>query len=383
MISALKEAFAYEITSIKNSWYKLFIISVFPIISFVLMIAIFKSGVARDMPIAVIDKDHSELSRMLLTNIDASPTIKIAYMPNSVKEAMDLVKSTKAYAVVVIPSHFSKDTLLQKHPSVTAMLNTQYILVGEIITAALSSTVMYSSAEVEYVQKLVDIQNPEATMHSISPIGIQTTSLFNMYENYFYFLVTALLPAIWQICVVLATLVSVGSMFKYKKEKIFFKDTRYIGTKLIGLMLPYTAAFMVVGVGFLLYIYSMWEFQGSFAILIFAMFLTLVAYQVVALFIFMLVFFDYELSLSIGAVYTTPAFAFLGITFPTNNMNEVALFWRNLLPISHYMEIQTSQANYGADIFLDVDKLWTLFAFWLLFIPVVLVYKRKMKKELK
>ncbi len=383
MISALKEAFAYELKSIKNSWYKLFIMSVFPIISFGLIIAIFMSGVARDMPVAVVDNDHSKLSRILLANIEASPTMKIAYMPNSTKEAIDLVKGTKVYAVIVIPKHFSKDTLLQKHPTVTAMLNTQYILVGKIITAALTATTMYSAAEIEYVKKLVDIQNPEATMHSISPIGIQTTSLFNMYESYFYFLVTALLPAIWQICIVLAMLVSLGVMFKYKKEKIFFKDTRYIGAKLIGLMLPYTAAFMVVGIGFLLYIYSMWEFQGSFAILLFAMFLTLVAYQVVALFIFMVVFFNYELSLSIGAVYTTPTFAFIGITFPVNNMNAIALFWRDLLPISHYMEIQVSQSNYGADIFLEADKLWTLFAFWFLFIPVILVYKRKMKKEIK
>ena len=263
------------------------------------------------------------------------------------------------------------------------MLNTQYILVGKIITAALTSSAMYSSAEVEYVKNMIDLQNPEATMHSVAPLGIQTTSFFNMYQNYFYFLVSALLPAIWQICVVLATLVAIGSMFKYRQEKIFFKDTTHTGAKLIGLMLPYTAAFMIVGIGFLLYIYSMWEFQGSFAILIFALFLTLVAYQVLALFFFMAIFFNYELSLSIGAVYTTPAFAFLGITFPANNMNAIALFWRDMLPIAHYMEIQTSQANYGADIFLEADKLWTLFAFWLLFIPVIFVYKLKIKKEMK
>ena len=215
MISALNEAFHYELKSIKNSWYKLFLISIFPLLAFVLISAIFRSGVVHELPIAVVDNDRSELSRMVVTNIEASSTMKIAYMPNSAKEAIDLVKSTKAYAVIVIPNNFAKDTLLQKHPSVTAMLNTQYILVGKIIMAALTSTLLQSSGEVEYVKNLVDMQNPEAALHAISPIGIQITPFFNMHQNYFYFLVSALLPAIWQICIVLAMAVSIGVMFKY------------------------------------------------------------------------------------------------------------------------------------------------------------------------
>jgi ABC-2 type transport system permease protein len=181
---------------------------------------------------------------------------------------------------------------------------------------------------------------------------------------------------------VLAAIASIGSIFKYKKEKEIFKDSKHTGARLVGLMLPYTIAFMVLGIGFLLYIYSIWQFQGSFTIMIFGMFLTVVAYQFIALFFFIFTF-NYELTLSAASVYTSPAFAFLGITFPIYNMNEFALFWRDLLPISHYMELQISQANYAADIFLEADKLWTLFAFWLLFIPVVFVFRIKMKKELK
>ena len=381
MISAFKEAFYYELNSIKNSWYKLFLITVLPIVSFILIIAIFRSGVVRDMPIVVVDNDRSQLSRMVLSNLDASPTMRIVAMPNSVKEAVDLVKSTKAYAAVVIPTHFSKDTLLGKQPHITAMLNTQYILIGKILTSALTSTIMTSSAQVEYVKNLVDIQIPNATINSIAPIGMQVTPFFNMHQNYFYFLVSALLPAIWQIFIVIATLVSVGIMFKEKKEIRFFKNSNYMAAKLVGLLLPYTIAYMALGTGYLFYLYSMWEFQGSMTILLLGMFLTVVAYQVIALILFV-TGFDYARSLSLGAVYTAPAFAFLGITFPIYNMNDFALFWRDILPVSHYMQLQLSQANYGANIFLEVDKLLILCAFWLLFIPVVLIFKKRMTKEL-
>ena len=381
MFKALNEAFIYELKSIKHSWYKLFLITVLPFMSFLLIISIFKSGVAHDMPIAVIDNDKSELSRMVLTHINASPTMHITHTLNSTQEAIDLVKSSKVYALLIIPSHFSTDTLLQKQPRITAMINTQYILIGKILTSELTTTLMQSSAQVEYVKNLVDLQNPHASMNSIAPIGIQITPFFNTYKNYFYFLVSALLPAIWQIFIVIATLVSIGVIVKNKQEKLFFKDAKHTPFKLLGLLLPYTISFTFIGIFYLLYMYSMWEFQGSFSVMVFGVFLTVVAYQGIAL-LFFVTGFDYARSLSLGAVYTAPAFAFLGVTFPVYNMNNFALFWRDMLPISHYMQLQISQANYGANVFLDADKLLIIFSFWVVFIPVFILFTKRLKKEL-
>jgi len=379
MFKALGDAFVSELVSIKNSYYKLFLITLFPIMSFALIAAIFYKGVVHDMPIVVVDNDKSKLSRELLFNIDSSPTMKITHNLNSLQEAIELVKRGEAYGIVIIPSNFLKDTLLQKQPKVTAMLNTQYILIGKILTSALSATVMQSSAQVEYVKTLRTLQNPEATINSISPIGLQITPFFNTYQNYFLFLVSALLPSIWQIFIVVTTIVAFGSMFKAKQEREFFKDGS-VEMKIIGILLPYTTAYMLLGIMYLFFIYGTlgWSFQGSFALMIFGMFLTTVAYQGIAL-LFFVTGFDYARSLSLGAVYTAPAFAFLGVTFPIYNMNALALFWRDMLPVSYLVELQISQANYGANIFLELDKLIYIFAFWIVFIPVFAIFRRKLK----
>jgi len=380
MFKILSQAFMYEVDSIRKSYYKLFLISVFPILSFFLIIAIFYKGVAHDMPIAVVDNDKSKLSRLLLTNLESSPTVKIAYNTTSLKEAIQLTKEAKVYGVVIIPPHFEKDTLLQTQPRVTAMLNTQYILIGKILTSALTSTVMQSSAQIEYVKNLVDLEIPDASINAVAPIGLQITPFFNTYQNYFLFLVSALLPSIWQIFIVVATIVSFGSMFKNHKEREFFKTNDY-EIKIIGKLLPFTLAYMILGIGYLFYIYGTlgWEFQGSFAVTIFGMFLTVVAYQAMAL-LFFVTGFDYARTLSLGAVYTAPSFAFLGVTFPIHNMNSFALIWRDLLPISHYMELQISQSNYGADIFLELDKLGSIFIFWIVFIPVFFMFRKRLNR---
>lgn len=378
IFQALNDAFLKELSDINNSYYKLFLITLLPIFSFAIIIAIFYQGVAFELPITVVDNDKSELSRKLLFNVNASSTVKIASRSLSTKDAMELVKASKVYGVVVIPPHFERDTLLRVQPKVTAMLNTQYILIGKILTSALVETVAFSAGQVEFMEDLVITQNSSSALNTISPIGLQVTPFFNAYKNYFLFLVSALLPAIWQIFIVIATIVSFGTLFKAGEEKEFFGTTN-VTAKIIGKLLPYTFIYSLMGSLFLFYIYGTlgWTFEGSFAVTIFGMFLTVVAYQVIAL-LFFVTGFDYARTLSLGAVYTAPAFAFLGVTFPIYNMNAFALFWRDMLPISHYVELQISQANYGADVFLEINKLLILASFCLLLIPVVIMFKRRL-----
>ena len=381
MLKAFKKAFWYETKSIKNSWYKTLLITFFPLLVFLLIVSIFKGGVASDLPIVVVDYDNSKLSRSILQNIDATSEMEIKYVKNSTKDALDLVKSGKAYALIIIPKYFFKDTLLKKNPTITAMLNTQYILIGKILTAKLTKVTMHSSAEVEYVNALVNTQNSETALKSVAPIGMQITPFFNTYKNYYYFLVSALLPAIWQVFIVIATLVGMGEIFKFNKQREFFENSEYIGAKLLGFMMPYTIAFMILGMLFTFYLYSEWAFNGSFTVLFLAMFFTTIAYQVIALLIFSTKF-NYADSLSLGSVYTAPAFAFLGVTFPIYSMNDFALMWRDILPVSHYIQVQISQANYGNGALVELDKLGTILMFWLLFIPVLWLFKRKISKVL-
>ena len=377
MFQSFQYAFFNELREIRDSWYKFSLITLFPIISFALVIAIFYKGVAEDLPIVVIDKDKSKLSRELLFNINASSTVSVNYKVESLKEALSLIESSKAYALVVIPTNFQKDIYLQKQPQVTLMMNTQYILVGKIIKAAIFESVGYSAGVVEYVKNLSQTQNPDASLNRVTPIGLQITPFFNTYKNYSLFLISALLPSIWQIFIVIATIVSFGTLFKEKREQEFFKNEN-ICIKVLGKMFPYTIAFMLQGMLFLFFIYGTqgWIFQGSFALILFGMFLTVLAYQAVAL-LFFVTGFDYARALSLGAVYTAPAFAFLGVTFPVSSMNIFAAFWRDLLPITHYMEVQISQANYGALASFEVEQLLYISLFILLFIPVFLRFKQR------
>ena len=51
---------------------------ILPVISFLFFAAVFGEGTPRDMPIAVLDEDHSPLSRQLASMIDATPAAMVS-----------------------------------------------------------------------------------------------------------------------------------------------------------------------------------------------------------------------------------------------------------------------------------------------------------------
>ncbi len=52
---------------------------VLPVVSFAFFALLFNQGAIRDIPIAVLDQDHTTLSRKAVQMIDDTPTAMVAY----------------------------------------------------------------------------------------------------------------------------------------------------------------------------------------------------------------------------------------------------------------------------------------------------------------
>ena len=369
-------AFLLELKEIRSSFYLFSLLTWIPFLSFLLIVSIFHKGVANNLPISVVDYDQSRLSSRLIRQIDANPTLHVQGLSRSVKEASKEISSSRVYATVVIPKQFERDVKLNKNPKVTALVNSQYLLIGKMIDSALSKTILYGSNSVDFITNLNKNGEFFTAKNLASPIGVQITPFFNTYQNYFLFLVSAIIPTLIQILIVLAIIASMSRAFEHKEKQAFLKKGVFSG--LVGKTMPYTLGYFFWGVLFILYMYGYegWEFQGSFAVTFLALFLTVIAYEGVALSFFVLNF-DSVRALSLGALYTAPAFAFLGVTFPVSSMPKFAHFWHNLLPISHYLKIQISQASYGTNI----GEIFPIFINLLLFLPIWVFVILKIRKK--
>lgn len=371
------KAFLLELKEIKSSFFLLSLLTWIPLVSFLLIIAIFHKGIASNLPVGVIDNDKTKLSRMIISQINTNQTVTVKKQYSSLKEAKEDLNSAKIYAIIVIPNHFYKDVMTKKQPNITAFINTQYLLIGKMIKKALSSTIMQSSGAIEFINNLVKTKEPHLALAKTKVIDTKITPFFNTYLNYFLFLVSAIIPTLWQILIAISIVLSFGKTFKEKKENLFFKNQNII-LATIGKTLPYTIAYMLWGSFFIyyMYVYEPWSFVGDFSIVFLAMLLTILAYEGVILLFFTLNFHTTR-ALSLTALYTAPAFAFLGITFPVSSMGEFATLWHNLLPISHYLKIQIAEASYGSSIEAVLPHLKSLS----LFLPVWIIVFFKIKRR--
>ncbi|HDF8081423.1 TPA: ABC transporter permease [Vibrio parahaemolyticus] len=334
-----------------------------PILLSLTIWGVFSAGIARDLPIGVVDLQHSQLSRKLIQTLDASSTLSVDYHYTSANEAKNAMIEGDIYAFAVIQSKFDQDILLHRQPQLSVFFNSQYILVAKLINSAVAQAQGYFDAQVQVMGNLA--KGNTTTLSALGqavPVSTQITALFNRNTNYAQFLVTAIVPAIWQICIVVSTILILAAHFRIYGGKNGFE---FLGnksyTKLSAILSQYIPVFMLQGALFLYWFYVLldWPMEGSLVVMLLAQFVTVVACIIMgALFFFLSM--DPARAMSFAGAFTAPSFAFMGITFPVSDMNTLAHAWRSLLPITHYIEVQVGQASYGASAAQSFSALWPM-----------------------
>ncbi len=329
---------------------------------FLAVYAIFSHGLSRDLPIGIVDLDHSQLSRTIISYYDANPTLS-AKTYTSMAEGIKAMQGGEIYGLIVLPLDMEKDIVRGSSPKINSFYNSQFLLIGKLVKSAVFQTHTTIAARIDSLQKL-KLSNPiiSQAMAAALPISIQTTPLFNSNNNYAQFLVSAIIPAIWQIVIVISTILSLAKGQETNTSQAWLSPNpiSIIRKKL----LPYTIIFWLHGVIFLLAMVAVgWPMNGSIIFLVFCQLLMVLACQSVG----MLFFFlggETLRSLSLASAYVAPALAFMGVTFPVTDMGLPARIWRSLLPVAHYIDIQIAQTNYGTSphlLFPQIGSLLLLF----------------------
>lgn len=345
-------------------------VTIVPIILMILVCSIFQNPVVRELPVAVVDMDNTSISRRLVRAIDASPVMAVRTDYLNVHDAVSAMRNADVYAVVYIEPKFAQRMTKHESPSVDAFYNTQFVLVGRTLASALQQVIGTVSAEVAVVRDLTHGGTPTIKAFADSvPLRHQITPLYNMGSRYDQFLLTALIPCLWQILMMATMVLSYTAQHRKTGTRNWVKGAGLGG--FLAKLFVYQLFFLAMGIGFLYYFYRYLQcpVQGSWSLLIFHQYLMIVATQAVASLVYFLVI-EPARALSISAAYVAPAFAFIGITFPANSMGLFPQIWRNILPITHYMRVQVTQINYGLPEIDISSETQNLMLFFLVFILV-------------
>ncbi|CAJ1795167.1 TPA: ABC transporter permease [Aeromonas hydrophila] len=331
---------------------------------------VFSAGLARDLKIGLVDLDQSLLSRKLAFSLDASAGLKVAQQFDSIEAGASALRGGDIYALVVLPNHLERDARQGTQPQVTVFNNGQFILIAKLINSALAQVVGTLNGQVGVLSAMAGGKALPGALGQAVPIASQVTALYNINSSYAQFLLSALLPAVWQILVVLY---GINALARTDRLGLDW-TTKGVWFGLWRTLLPHVLIGWGWGLGWSLLLFKGFGYpmQGSWLVLTAGLGLASAACVSMGAFFYGIIR-DPARALSLAGAYTAPGFAFMGVTFPVSAMGDFAQFWRSLLPISHYVELQIGQTNYGQPLAAALPQFGALLLFLL---PLLLVVRR-------
>lgn len=366
--------FSREIRRISGSWPLLFLTLIGPVLSFLLVMWIFSSNIPRDLPVAVVDLDHTALSRKAARMVDAAPIAAIHKNYLSLEAAKKALEAGTVDAVLLIQEDCEKSIMQGNNTILPLYLNNANVVKGGLLTSGIRKALATLSTGIKMQMQMKAGASPSQALAKVLPIQLNAVVLFNPYVSYSYFLTSSLFPLMLIVFTLLGSIYAIGIELKDGSGPDWLNAAnKNIFIALAGKLLPYTLLFMATAMlmNSLLFNFLDAPLNGKLHLVLMGEFFMIIAYQSLAIFLLGL-FSNLRLSLSLGSAYTMMALTFSGLTFPLFGMPAFAQAFARIFPFTYWLQIFISQSLRGEPA---AHAIGPMFAFWafiglgLLFIP--------------
>ncbi len=339
-----------EVARLRRQPMYIMLLIVLPLASFCFFAILFHKGVARDIPIAVLDEDHTSLSRKVAQMIEDTPTAWIAYGIQSMDEGERLMREGRISAIVQIPAFFEKNILSNTQTHLEAYISGANITVNGLLAKDIQTAVTMFGAGIQ-IQLLTKRGLTERqAMAQLQPVRFDKHVLFNPYINYGYYLSPSFMPMMLLIFTVMVTVFSIGTELKNGTAREWLRTADdSIGAALLGKTLPVTAAMFLLALVmfFIMFAIVGVPLNGSLTLILVGTLLFIVGYQSISVLI-VSVMANLRLSLSLGGGYSVLAFTFSGLTFPIMAMYPAMRVASKFFPFTYYTDLFVDQMLRGA-----------------------------------
>jgi len=348
-----------EIALLFNSRSTFIFAVVLPFVSILFFNTLLSEGVARDLPVAIVDLDRSAVSRNVIAQLDATPEISINFFPLNQQKGEELVRLGKVYGVITIPQNFEADVKSGKQVSILNQYNSNLLLAGGLEYKAFRKVIGTISAGVNIEKQRKQGVSMQQAVVNYQPIVSNNHVLSNPYTNYSYYLNTGFLAMFFQIFVMLTTIYIFGADLKYNKgNKLLSVTNNNLSAIILGKVLPFTVWFLFVGIIMLfsMYVWQDFPFFGNKITVFAALLLLILANQSYALF-FIAISNSFREALTIGSGFAAVSLSFSGITFPIFGMPIVLQWLSQIFPFTHFFELLLDQSQRGFPVFYSLNAL--------------------------
>lgn len=355
---------------------------ILPIVMFTILGLIYVKETITELPVAVVDNDHSEISRTITQFVESSSSMKIAAYLNSVDEVRSEMLKGHIQGAFYIPENLEKDVKKGKASTVVIYKNTANLVIGNMILKDGSYIVRTVSGGVLLKKLKSNGMTEDKAMNIVNPIKIESMSLYNPNYSYLSYLVPGLIGFTIQMMIMVVSVLVISSEFTHhtyhdlvelaggKIHRIFF------GKFIPHFVLHFATVLAIVGVVFPVFDIRVY---GS-VISIIALFTLFIITAILLGFMISSLFHEQLLATEIAMAMNTPAFLFSGFTFPLWGMPALHSTYAQIIPFTHFLSAFLKIYQMNAPLSSISGELTALGIFCALSLTVLLI---KLKIETK
>ncbi len=315
----------------------------------VFFLTFLRDGLPSDLPIGVVDMDHSTFSRNFTEQLDATQLGEIIQY-DDFATARDAMQKGEITSFCLIPEHMYADIQAGRQPTMTFYVNGLYFVGGALAWKDLLTMTNLTGGAIKRQVLRAKGMNETQMAGLLRPVDIDTHQIGNMMTDYGVYLTNILLPGVLEMIVILIVVYSLGAELKYGTSRhLLEKSGNSITRALAGKLIVYTVYFSIIGIIMMLILYHWMHFplQGSLWNMVLDIILLVLASEGVAVFIIGL-FPVLRFALSISAIYSVLGFSLAGFTLPVETMLPWLQGLAAAFPLRPYYLFFVQESLFGA-----------------------------------
>ncbi len=214
--------------------------------------------ILRDVPVALVDFDNSELSREAIRQINADDGVEVKTRPVSIESAKEQFYKDIVKSYIIIPKDFEKNLKRGEAASISLYTDSAFLIAYKQVAGALQEVSSNLGSKVEIGKLMKQGLSKDAAKRKVLPFTFVPVALFNPSGGYASYIYPVVLILIMQ----QTMLVGIGLVGGGQREK-GFKYT-HIKRMILAKTLCYVSLYLVYSVFYFFFLPVILSYKVTF-----------------------------------------------------------------------------------------------------------------------
>ena len=350
-LSDFKRAFVQEARTTSDTpllWLTGIVVPVFWCLA---VVAVFATGLMRNIPVGLVDYDNSAESRDLIRSLDAVASVDFVNYENPQAATADLATGN-IYALFVIGHSWSEKTSGSRSDSALELfLNKSYYAIATTVETDLKLAL--SQIQIGQMLEAASVVGGgfAGNKERLALLDADILIAGNPALNFKAYLLTTILPGVLALGAILTCVGSLTREWRLKTVHQVVETYSHLTGFLLGRMSFWLVLYSLMGLAYLAWFtgWEGWGVQGNLAAWALGIVLFFASMPALAM-LYTSLSPSWIIAMSVAIGTTAPIFPFTGFSFPLDSMDAAAQLLAQFLPLTWYLRLHSSQWVLGSEL---------------------------------